>query len=357
MGIPEDRKRIDTLDTEIVRLLNERAECARRIGDAKRVLNAPAYVPERERQVLDRVAAASPGPLERDAIVGIYREIMSACRALEKPLIVAYWGPPASNTYVAARKRFGSQAEFHAAGSIPDVFAAVQLEKAEYGVVPVENSNEGVIALTLDQFHRGDLRVCAEINVPIHHHLLSRADSLSAVQRVYTQFQATGQCRGWMAQHLSGIEIIETTTTAQGARFASEDPTAAAIANATAAEVYGLNVLAEHIEDNPRNYTRFWVLGRVPPGPSGQDKTSLIFSVPHQPGALVDALRTFADHGVTLTFIESRPTRQTPWEYYFFVDVLGHEAGGEDNPVPRALADLRARSTFVRVLGSYPEAE
>lgn len=357
MDISDYRRRIDALDQEIVRLVNERAMCARRIGEAKLQTDTPAYAPERERQVLDRVAAASEGPLEAAAIQGIYREIMSACRALERPLMVAYWGPPASNTHVAARRRFGSQASFLETGSIAEVFAQVERGNADFGVIPVENSTEGVVAPSLDQFLKGDLKICAEVYVPIQHNLLSNAPSLDRVKRVYTMFQATAQCRDWITRNLGHVEMVETTTTARGASLAAEDPEAGAIANLAAAEHYGVNILAEHIEDNPRNRTRFWVIGRLEPGPSGQDKTSLMFAVPHRPGALVGALACFSAFDVSLTFIESRPTKQTPWEYVFFVDVQGHTAGEADSPLRQALAKFQEHCLFTRVLGSYPEAE
>jgi len=357
MDISDIRRRIDTLDEEIVRLINERAECAQRIGEAKLSSDRPAYVPERERQVLERVAGRNTGPLSTAALQAIYREIVSACRALERPLTVAYWGPLASNTHVAARRRFGSMAELLGASSVAEVFAQVERREADFGVVPVENSTEGVIAHSLDMFRQYDLHICAETFVPIQHNLLSKAPSLDAVKRVYTMFQATGQCRNWIDQNLRHAELVEAGTTARGAELAAADPETGAIANLAAAELYGLNILAEHIEDNPRNRTRFWVIGRLQPAPSGADKTSLMVSIPHKPGALVRALQAFEQHGVSLTFIESRPTKQTPWEYVFFIDAQGHVGDGPQSPLCQALDQLRGASSFTRVLGSYPEAE
>jgi chorismate mutase / prephenate dehydratase len=357
MEIEDYRRRIDTLDQEIVRLINERAACARGIGEAKLQSEQAAYAPVRELQVLDRVAGANGGPLPTSAVQSIYREIISACRALERPLTVAYWGPAASNTHVAARQRFGGQAEFLQTGSVAEVFAQVERGRADFGVVPVENSTEGVVAFTLDQFLNSDLRVCAETYVSIHHHLLSNAPALDRLRRVYTMFQATGQCREWISRHLGHVDLVEATTTARGAELAAADPEAGAIANSAAAEQYGLNVLAEHIEDNPRNRTRFWVIGRLQPPPGARDKTSVLFSVPHQPGGLVRALSVFAEHEVSLTFIESRPTKQTPWEYVFFVDLQGHVAAGPESRFCRALERFNECCLFTRVLGSYPEAE
>jgi len=357
MDIEDCRRRIDELDREIVRLIDERAECALQVFQAKLQANQGVYAPDRERQVYERVTAASRGPLPPAALRAIYREIISACRGVERASTVAYWGPPASNTHVAARQHFGSQVEFLQTGSIAEVFTQVERGKADFGVIPVENSTEGVVAPSLDQFLQGDLQVCAEIYVPIHHNLLSNAPSLEQVRRVYTMFQATAQCRDWIGRHLGHVELVETTTTARGAELAAQDPEAGAIANTAAAEHYGLNLLAEQIEDNPRNRTRFWVIGRFQPAPSGRDKTSVLFATAHRPGALVRALAPFAEHGVSLTFIESRPTKQTPWEYVFFIDVQGHLAEGPDSPLGRAMARLDEQCLFTRVLGSYPEAE
>lgn len=351
------RKRIDELDLELVALLNERAECARRIGLRKDEGDRAVYAPARERQIMQKVTAASRGPLPDSALQAIFREVISACRSMERPLTVAYWGPPASNTHVAARERFGSQVEYLQRDSLDQVFDEVRSQRADFGVVPVENSTEGVVAHSLDLFLESDLQICSEVRLPIHHNLLSRAERLDQVRRVYTMYQATSQCRNWLQKNLPGVELVDANTTARGAALAAEDPEAGAIANLAAAKLYGLNVLAENIEDNPRNGTRFWVIGRLQPPPSGHDKTSLLFAVPHQPGALVAALNVFAEHGVTLTFIESRPTRQNPWEYVFFVDTPGHVGDGPEAPLVKALEALKQHTLLLRVLGSYPEAE
>jgi chorismate mutase/prephenate dehydratase len=357
MDLSEFRKRIDALDLEIVRLISERAECARQIGERKAKADRTTYAPDRERQVLDRVARANHGPLSDRAIQAIYREIISSCRALEESLTVAYWGPAASNTHVAARQRFGSQAEYLETETLAEVFAEVARGHADYGVVPVENSTEGVVAGTLDTFLQYELQICAETFVPIHHNLLSHAESLAEVKRIYTMFQATGQCRNWLNRHARDVPLVEASTTARGAELASREPDSAAIANTAAAELYGLGILASNIEDNPRNRTRFWVIGKMRSAPTGHDKSSILFSVPHRPGALVRALEAFADHAVTLTFIESRPTKQTPWEYVFFVDAVGHERDQNNTSLHDALERLRQESVLVRVLGSYPGAE
>lgn len=357
MSIDQQRQRIDTIDREIVRLLNERAEAAKEIGRAKDTHDRAIYVPDRERQVLERVASHSTGPLDSAALHAIYREVISACRALERPMTVAYWGPPASNTHVAARKRFGSSSAFLEASSVTEVFKQVESGLADYGVIPVENSTEGVVAHSLDLLFQSELKICSEIYVPIQHNLLSRETEIGSLRKVYTMFQATGQCREWLSRNLGHVELVEISTTAQGAARAAQEPQSGAIANSAAAELYGLNVLAEHIEDNPRNRTRFWAIGRLQPTPSGRDKTSILFSVAHEPGALVKALGVFGDYHVSLTFIESRPTKQTPWEYVFFIDVHGHAAEGSDSPLGRALTEFRTHCTFLKVLGSYPGAE
>jgi chorismate mutase/prephenate dehydratase len=358
MRIEELRRRIDELDRQIVALLDERAGCARAIGEAKDRRDLPAFDPAREAEVLRAVRAASRGPLAPEALAAVYREILAGCRALQRPLTVAYWGPPASNTHVAARQRFGPEACYLPTTAVADVFAEVERGRAEFGVVPVENSTEGVVTWTLDRFLQTPLRICGELYVQIHHHLLSRERELAQVRRLFTMPQATAQCREWLRDHLVGVERLEVSTTARAAELAAAEEGAAAIANRAAAEEYRLDLLAEQIEDNPRNRTRFLVLGTLEPPPTGRDKTSLVISVSHEAGALHRATGAFADHGISMTLIQSRPTKVTPFEYDFFIDVLGHVQGpGEHPPLAAALRDLQQRALVVKVLGSYPEAE
>jgi chorismate mutase/prephenate dehydratase len=357
MDIQEIRKKIDCADAQIVALINERAALAREIGLAKATHDMVPFAPARERQVMDHVAELNQGPLEISALQAIYREIISACLAMERPLRIAYWGPPASNTHVASRARFGSQAEYTPTDSIAGVFAEVERGTADCGVVPVENSTEGIVSHTLDTFLDSDLKICSEIYAPISHNLLSHCERLEAVQRIYTMPQATAQCRIWIERHLPKVELVEVTTTARAAEIAAREPEAAAIANAAAAEQYGLPILTEHIEDNPRNRTRFLVVGNLLPPPSGHDKTSIMFSVRHEAGELIRALGAFEKHDVNLTLIESRPTKRTPWEYVFFVDAVGHVDDPNDASLRKALARFREQCLFVKVLGSYPEAE
>ncbi|MBI3912434.1 MAG: prephenate dehydratase [Armatimonadetes bacterium] len=357
MDINAYRQRINELDEEIVRLLNERAECARAIGQVKEDTELATFAPAREAEVLDHILRVNQGPIEQEAMGAIYHEIISACRALERPTTISYWGPPASNTHVAARQRFGGQARYVPAETISRVFSQVEQGHADFGVVPVENSTEGVVTHTLDSFLETNLLICAEVYVQIHHHLLSHASSLADVQRVYTMPQATAQCRSWLAHSLPHVELVEVTTTARAAEVAAHEAGAAAIANKTAAEFYGLNILAERIEDNPRNRTRFLVLGHIQPPPTGKDKTSLLFAVRHEAGALYRALSPFEKYDISMTMIESRPTKLTPWEYVFFIDLQGHVETGADSAMRRALAQFQQQCLYVKVLGSYPEAE
>lgn len=357
MDIQEKRNQIDAIDTQIVALLNERAGLAFAIGQAKASQEVAPFSPARERQVMDRVAGLNTGPLPRAALQAIYREVISACLALERPLRIAYWGPPASNTHVASRKRFGTQPEYRSLDSIAGVFAEVEKGSADYGVVPVENSTEGVVNHTLDMFLDSELKICAEIYTRISHNLLSHCGSLAEVRRVYTMPQATGQCRTWLQRHLPQVELVEITTTARGAEIAAGEAGAAAIANHAAAEAYEIPILAEHIEDNARNRTRFLVLGNIQPPPSGHDKTSIMFSVRHKAGELIRALAVFERHDVNLTLIESRPTKRTPWEYVFFIDAYGHIDDAQNASLRTALTQFEERCLFVKVLGSYPEAD
>jgi chorismate mutase / prephenate dehydratase len=357
MNINDSRKAIDDLDRRIVELLNERARHAQAIGRTKAEQAAEAFAPAREQQVFERLAAANAGPLPDSALRAIYREVISACRALERPMTIGYWGPAGSNTHVAALTRFGHGVQLIPLESIATVFGEVEKGGVDYGVVPVENSTEGIVSYTFDEFLDSDLRVCAEIHVPIRHSIVSRAASLAEVRRLYTMFQATAQCRNWLSRHLPNVELIEVSTTARAAQVAAGEPGAAAIASSVAAEAYGLEILADGIEDSARNFTRFFVLGRTQPPPTGRDKTSILFSVPHEAGALIRALAAFEKYDLNLTMIQSRPTKLRPWEYVFFVDVVGHVEEPGDSPLRRALKSFQDRCLFVRVLGSYPEAE
>ena len=354
MSLEDLRQEIDGIDAEIVRLLNARAEVSLQVGLQKAAANSTRYfAPERERDLVDRLLALhGGGALPKDALVAVYREIVSASIALQKPMTVAYWGPPGTFTEMAALQRFGASALYHDCRSIPDVFGEVERGRADYGVVPVENSTDGVVTYTLDMFHETSLKVCAEIFVPIVQNLLTHAKSLTGIKRLYSAPIVIGQCRRWLDTHLPHVEIVEAQPTSKAAERAAADPEAAAIAPRRAAEVYGIPMLFESIQDSPHNRTRFLVIGRNEPPPTGRDKTSALFAVKNEPGSLGRALRAFEAHGVNLSMIASRPAKNDAWEYVQFADFQGHEL---DEPVKLALDDLRKQSIYVNVLGSYPE--
>jgi len=354
MDIHKLREEIDQIDREVLELLNKRARIAREIGMHKQRAKKTLFVPERESQVLGKLVSANKGPLSDAAVRAVYREIISASRALEEPITITYWGPPATNTHMASIQKFGSSCNFIPMDTIPDVFSEVEKGRANYGVVPIENSTEGVINHTLDTFLTSNLKICSEIYLPITHNLLSQAAKLAEIKRVYSIPTAVAQCRNWLHANLPHVEIVDVSTTAKGAQLCVEEPTSAAIATSLAAEMYGLDVLAERIEDNPQNRTRFLVVGYIEPTPSGKDKTSVMFSVQHKAGALFRAMSVFEKYDINLTMIESRPTKLTPWEYVFFIDCQGH---AKDQPIQKALAALKEHTLFVTVLGSYPEAE
>lgn len=344
------RNNIDRLDEEILARLAERARNARRIGEVKQ---GNLYRPEREAQVLRRLAEANPGPLPGEAVQRIFREIMSACLALEQPQRVAYLGPAGTFSESASRKHFGSAASLLPMAAIDDVFRAVEAGNADYGVVPVENSTEGVVGGTLDLLLANPVRICGEVKLRIHQHLLSRAEGIGAARRLYSHMQSLSQCHEWLNRNLPSLPRIPVASNAEAARLASEDPESCAIAGEAAAELYGLNVLAPNIEDDPNNTTRFFVIGRHDAGPSGQDKTSIVLSSANRPGAMYALLEPLARHGVDMTKLQSRPARSGLWEYVFYVDFLGHQ---NDPEVAAAIAELQERAAFVKILGSYPAA-
>ena len=357
MSLNDLRGRIDDIDTKLVELLNERSEISIEVG--KRKANTQEtrwFAPEREREIfqkLEDLRLATSGALTKDALHAIYREILSASRALQKQLTIAYWGPAGSYTHMAATGKFGSSSDFLSCKSIVEVFSAVEHTRADYGVIPVENSVEGVVHNTLDALQLTNLRVCAEIYIPIGHNLLTLATDLRAIRRVYTGPQPLGQCRNWLSASLPDVEYIEIMPTTRAVERALDDPEGAAIAGKMAAEMYSIPLFVEHIEDDPRNKTRFLVVGENEPPPSGRDKTSIVFAVRNIPGGLARALRAFEENSVNLSMITSRPSKQTPWDYVQFVDIQGHEIEGH---VTRALDELKTHALFVTVLGSYPEA-
>ncbi len=350
------RARIDALDEEIQRLVAERAACAREIAEVKRAAGETGnglYRPEREAEILRRVVARNEGPLSDEAIARLFRELMSACRAVQGPVRVAYLGPEGTFTQEAALKQFGSFAELRPLGSIDAVFREVEADAADHGVVPVENSTEGVVTHTLDRLLASPLAICGEVELRVHHNLLARSGALADVRRVYAHQQALAQCRGWLEANLPRAERVAVASNAEAARRAAEEAGAAAVASEAAAGRYGLRVLARNIEDDPGNATRFLVIGPQSPPPSGDDKTSLVLSARNEPGALHRLVAPLARHGISMTRIESRPSRRGRWEYVFFVDIEGH---ARDPKVAAALAELEREATLFRVLGAYPRA-
>jgi len=351
MNLGDWRSRINELDNQILNLLNQRAEAALQIGDLKRRQEAPSYVPEREAAILRRLTEVNAGPMPADAVRAIWREVLSSCRALEEPLAVAYLGPQATFTHQAARERFGAGAALKPTRGIGDVFDEVERGRVAFGVVPVENSTEGAVNVTLDRLVESDVLICGEAYLEIAQHLLSRAGSLGEVKRVLSHPQGLAQCRSWLAQHLPDVPTEETSSTAAAVEMAAADPTLAGIASALAGELYGVPVLRDRIEDNRHNATRFLVIGRQPIGASGRDKTSILFAMRNVPGALYRILEPIVTNGINLTRIESRPAKSRAWEYVMFVDVEGHR----DTPnVAAALREIAERTIYLKILGSYP---
>ncbi len=348
------RVSIDSIDEEILNLLNKRAKVVLEVANVKRDTSIGFYSPERERQILDRLQGMNPGPFPNDALRVIFREILSASLSLEEPLKVACLGPLATFTHLAALRHFGSSAQFIPVDSIKDVFESVQEGKAAYGVVPIENSNEGVISYTLDMFMDFDLKIAAEIMLEINHNLLSVSGDIRKIKKIYSHPQAIAQCRRWIERNLPHATIIDATSTAKAAELASGDEEGAAIASELAAKVYDLRFVERHIEDNRNNYTRFLVVSKEFPPPTGKDKTSVMLSIKDKPGALYEVLTPFKKAGINLTKIESRPSKKKAWEYIFFIDMDGHV---QDKKVKKALKEVEKDCIFLKVLGSYPRTD
>jgi chorismate mutase/prephenate dehydratase len=347
------RKRIDALDQHLVRLLNERTDLALGIGKLKQAAGEEVYVPSREKEVLDRVAGLTKGPLTGDSVRAIYREVMSASLALECGVKIAYLGPPATFTHQAASQKFGGSVEYVSCETIGDVFAAVEKRTADYGVVPIENSTDGAVTHTLDEFVESSLRICAEVYLPVSQNLMAMGDR-NQVRRIYSKAEVFGQCRRWLYQNMPGVEQLPASSTAKAAELAAKDPTSAAIASKLAAEMYGLTIIGHDVQDVVGNTTRFLVIGKSCGKKTRADKTSIVFSVKHKVGALHDALGAFKRSKLNMSKIESRPSRSKAWEYYFFVDVDGHQ---DDAHVKRALKTLSTHCINMTVLGSYPKSQ
>jgi chorismate mutase/prephenate dehydratase len=351
MDLDDWRSRINNLDEEILNLLNQRGQAALQIGELKRQQDLPYFAPERESLILERLVASNAGPLGAEAVRAIWREILSASLALEHPLAVAYLGPAGTNTHAAAARRFGSSAQFAPVDSIAEVFDEVERGRAQYGVVPVENSTEGAVNVTLDRLIDSEVFITGEVTLDITHHLLSRAADLAEVKVVCSHPQALAQCRAWLRAHVPDVPTEEMSSTSAAAERAKDDATVAAISSEMAARLYEVPILRKRIEDNAANSTRFLVIGRQPAPPTGRDKTSILFSMRNEPGVLYSILQPFATRRLNLTKIESRPTKRRPWEYVNFVDFEGHR----DTDVVRVvLTEVKERCQFLKILGSYP---
>jgi chorismate mutase/prephenate dehydratase len=346
------RGEIDRVDDELAALVQRRAGLAQRIGALKQ--GAPAYRPEREAEILNRVSAKG-GSLSPERLTAVFREIISACRGLEEQIRVSYLGPEGTFSEQAVRKHFGRAVDATPAASVDDAFRRCESGAVQFTVVPVENSTEGAVGRTLDLLLATPLRICGEIELRVQQNLLSRAEKISSIKKIYSHAQSLAQCNSWLMQNLPGVERIPVTSNAEAARRAAEEAGAAAIAGEAAAERYQLGVLARAIEDDPNNTTRFLVLGNVEPAPTGKDRTSLVMSAENKPGAVHALLTPLAEHRVSMSRIESRPSRakSSMWEYVFFIDLEGHRS---DQPVAKALAELKRRAPFLKVLGSYPVA-
>jgi chorismate mutase/prephenate dehydratase len=354
MSLLDDlRRQIDSIDDALLKLLNERAEIALRIGKLKSRENRNFHAPSREKEVLERLEDVNPGPLPKEALRAVYREIMSASLALEEPVKVAYLGPAGTFSHLACLKEYGSSARFYPVKSFSEVFEEVERGRVHYGVVPIENSIEGAVNNTLDRLIESDLTITSEILLKVSHYLMSLSGEMERVRKVYSHPQPTAQCRQWIEKHIPQLPIIEAESTASAAQRAAEDPEGAAIAGEAAVRFYGLKVIEKSIEDNVHNVTRFLTVSKEMAERTGYDKTSIVFAFKNEPGALFKILRPFADKGINLTKIESRPSGKKAWEYVFFVDMEGHV---EDLPVREALELLQDQSFFLKILGSYPRA-
>ncbi len=349
------RERIDAIDAQLLVLISQRGGLAHEVAEAKLGAGESPnfYRPEREAQVLRKIIANNPGPLPDEEMARLFREIMSACLALEKKLNIAFLGPEGTFTQAAALKHFGHSVQTTPLAAIDEIFREVQSGTADYGVVPVENSTEGVINHTLDMFLKSPLKICGEVDLRVHHCLMGRMTDVVEIQRLFSHQQSLAQCREWLDAHLPNVERVPVSSNAEAARLASTTDGVAAIAGEIAAELYGLKILHSNIEDEPNNTTRFLIIGKEDTPPSGIDKTSLMVSARNKPGALASLLEPLAESRISMTRIESRPSRMGMWEYVFFIDIEGHR---QDEKTANALDKLKQEAAVLKILGSYPKA-
>ncbi len=353
------RQQIDSIDEQLLELFNRRAECAIAVAEAKKKElkegeRLEFYRPDREAEVIQRIKDLNSGPLSDREAARLIREVMSACLALEQPLKIAYLGPEGTFTQAAALKHFGHSVDTIPMSCIPDVFAAVQAGHADFGLVPVENSTEGVISHTLDMFLYSELKVCGEVEVRIHHQLANLSQDPHDIRRIYSHQQSFAQCRNWLDQNFPNIERIPVSSNAEAARLAAQEPDAAAICGLQAVDIFGLRVCHVNIEDLADNTTRFMVIGDMEVAPSGHDKTTILLSARNRPGALLALLKPLAEHGISMNKIESRPSPNRLWEYVFFIDIDGHKS---ETHVAEALEELQEQAALFKILGSYPKVE
>jgi chorismate mutase/prephenate dehydratase len=350
MGLDKLRNEIDRIDKRIVELINERYGYVKQVGQWKQSNSSAIYVPEREKALLKKLSEYNQGPMREETLHAVYREIMSGALQLEHPLRITFLGPEGSFTHQAALNKFGHSVEFHATGSIAGVFKDIETGRADYGCVPVENSTEGAVSYTLDTLMLSNVSICAEMNLPIHHNLMSNC-GLENIRKVYSHAQVFGQCRQYLQEHMPHVEQVETGSTTKAASIAVTEPESAAIAGKIASDIFGLEILADNIEDFSNNTTRFLILGKQKTVATGEDKTSVCFAIKDKVGALYDCIMPFKDAGITMSMIESRPLKSANWEYCFFIDILGHR---DDEDVKNAFEKLEHKCSFFKILGSYP---
>ena len=348
------RGKIDRIDSQLLDLLNERAKLVLKVGKIKQVSNYDFHMLDREYEIYERLVKRNPGPFPTEAIRDVFREIISASLSMEKLLKVVYLGPEATFCHIASIQQFGHSAGFFQAKGIADIFDEVERGRMDYGVVPIENSTEGVVNLTLDLFIDSSLKICAEVLLQVSHHLLSRSGKIEDIKRIYSHPQAIAQCSNWLSKNLPHAQVKEVFSTAKAAQHAAEDENVAAIASEFAAKYYRLQAVRKSIEDIAQNFTKFWVIGTKSPGRTGDDKTSIMCSLKDGVGALYHMLEPFAGQGINLTKIESRPFKKRPWEYVFFIDIEGH---AQDKNVSAALEEMKEKTQFLKVLGSYPRSK
>ncbi len=352
--IGELRKKIDEIDDRLVDLLNERARIVIDVGNIKKTEKLDLHSPSREREILDRLAARNKGPFPPDTLKAVYREILSSSLSLERPLKVAYLGPRATFTQEAAMQQFGYAAQYVPVESIRDVFTEVERGRADYGVVPIENSTSGAVIYTLDMFIDSDLKIHAEVMLEVTQNLMNKSGKIEDIKKIYTIPPAAAQCRQWLEKHLPGTPVLDALSTAMAAEIAADDPSVGAIASDMAAMLYGLQIAARRIEDSQNNFTRFLVIAAKSPGRTGLDKTSIMFSIKDRVGALYQMLAPFAEQSINLNRLDARPSGRKVWDYVFFLDMEGHI---EDEKVSKAIERLKDNCLFLKVLGSYPRSQ